>query len=133
MSKDNNKEKENADENREYDERLDFYSEKFDPLFALSMEKNKVPIYSVKIYDNLSAYKRAKDVESKPELAQKEPKAGTSKESENQQPGQRRFLPHQSEYISVVGERGGFIISKHSICVRYYFIFMRFNLQFFPK
>lgn len=97
MSKDDSKEKlcdseqDDPKSKEDYDPRLDFHSEKFDPLFALSKEKSKVTTYSAKCYDNLSAYESAQ----KPKPAQKEPKAGSSKTSQKTEESERRFLPHQ--------------------------------------
>ncbi|XP_044757172.1 U7 snRNA-associated Sm-like protein LSm11 [Coccinella septempunctata] len=114
MSKDENEEKqhresedEDSKQDENYDPRLDFFSEKFDPLYALSKEKNQVPVYSVKCYDNLSAYQRAQQKKNDPEPAQKKNvKAGSSKGPDNVQTSERRFLPHQMPVQSVRKVRG---------------------------
>ncbi|XP_057665701.1 U7 snRNA-associated Sm-like protein LSm11 [Diorhabda carinulata] len=53
-------------ENREYNPQLDFFSNKFDPLLALSTRNIKLPGLKVKKYDNLAAYTSAIDKEKNP-------------------------------------------------------------------
>ncbi|CAH1373356.1 hypothetical protein MTP99_014763 [Tenebrio molitor] len=74
-------------ENKDYNPKLDFFSEQFDPLLALRTPNIVVPVINAKTYDNIYKYKSM--VEGKPE--QKKKPARPPEEA----PIERRWLPHQ--------------------------------------
>lgn len=80
-------------QNVEKDPRLDFYSAKFDPLFALRVNKLKVPNENAKVYDNLSSYTAAISQQDNPR-PKKEKKIEISEVELT-----RRWLPEQSMCI----------------------------------
>ncbi|KAL3278175.1 hypothetical protein HHI36_013516 [Cryptolaemus montrouzieri] len=86
---------------KDIDERLDFYSDKFDPVYALTVEKINLPMPTAMTHDNLSAYQSAQ--KPKPSASTAHPRKleaeRTKTEGENSglETGKRRFLPHQSE------------------------------------
>ncbi|KAK9884747.1 hypothetical protein WA026_007596 [Henosepilachna vigintioctopunctata] len=91
-----------SDSNVEYDERTDFYSDKFDPLFALSCKNIVIPKSNSKTYDNLSAYQRAQQKQtSSGEQAQKKTTKCSTESNAPEAAGTsgRRFLPHQCRFI----------------------------------
>lgn len=81
----------NSTKKEDYDPRLDFFSEHFDPLLALTTPGVVPPVPGAKVFDNLARYESN---QNKPQGAQNvAPKlkpstsAGTSYD--------RRWLPHQ--------------------------------------
>jgi hypothetical protein len=74
-------------ENKDYNPKLDFFSEQFDPLLALRTPNIVVPVINAKTYDNIYKYKSM--VEGKPE--QKKKPVRPPEEA----PIERRWLPHQ--------------------------------------
>lgn len=80
-------------ENVARDTRLDFFSDKFDPLLALRVSNLKVPDEKAKVYDNLSFYTSAIEKQEKPR-----PKKEKKKEITELQLT-RRWLPEQSTSI----------------------------------
>lgn len=82
-----------SDEKVERNSRLDFYSEKFDPLLALHVSTLKVPDESSKKYDNLALYKAVKE-EQNTHRRKRENIEEISKIEII-----RRWLPEQSRWI----------------------------------
>lgn len=86
------------------EEKLDFYSEKFDPLLALKCKSARPPVPGAKTFDNLAMFnsylKRMQQGGATANQPQrdvfKKPKPGSSKEQQVDQ-FQRRFQPHQSK------------------------------------
>ncbi|CAH0559509.1 unnamed protein product [Brassicogethes aeneus] len=81
------------------DPRLDFFSEKFDPLLALATPNLKIPVPTAKCHDNIGKLKCVLEErdgdKQKPAVARKRdvrPEAGSSKSFVE---SGRRFLPHQ--------------------------------------
>lgn len=79
----------------ESDPKLDFYSEKFDPLIALRVSTVKVPDETAKVFDNLSSYNAANEREQNPK-AKKEKKEVDNVEII------RRWLPEQSRFTCYI-------------------------------
>lgn len=79
----------------ETDPRLDFYSEKFDPLIALRVSLVKVPDETAKVYDNLSSYNAAIE-------EQQNPKEKKEKKEVDKIEIIRRWLPEQSRFTCYV-------------------------------
>lgn len=79
----------------ESDPKLDFYSEKFDPLIALRVSTVKVPDETAKVFDNLSSYDAAKE-------RQQNPKAKIEKKEVVNIEIIRRWLPEQSRFTCYV-------------------------------
>lgn len=81
---------ENRNKNTELDEKLDLYSDKFDPLAFLYSDKAKIPNPNAKVFDNLamwqSNYKRAGQPQKKGKTVDK-----------SERPA-RRWLPHQCKH-----------------------------------
>lgn len=77
-------------EKSDYNPKLDFFSEQFDPLLALRTPGVTVPVNDAKIYDNIHQYKSAH--EEKP--VRKEKKITQIPEGAVVE---RRWLPHQSK------------------------------------
>lgn len=77
------------DKKPENNEKLDFFSEKFDPLLALQVPDLKIPSQSAKKYDNLALYVVAME-QNKSDQPRKERKQETKVEIV------RRWLPEQS-------------------------------------
>lgn len=75
----------------ETDPRLDFYSEKFDPILALRVSTVKVPDETAKTYDNLSSYNAAIE-------EQRNPRPKKEKKEINKIEIIRRWLPEQSRF-----------------------------------
>ncbi|RZC38091.1 U7 snRNA-associated Sm-like protein LSm11 [Asbolus verrucosus] len=75
-------------ENQEYNPKLDFFSEHFDPLLALKTPNVVVPVPNAKTYDNIHIYKSAQEVRP-----QREPKKKAQVAQDA--PIERRWLPHQ--------------------------------------
>lgn len=78
----------------EYDPRLDFYSEHFDPLLALKTPGILPPHVDAKEYDNLHAYENA---------WKKQGTSGQNKTVEITETGEvpeRKWLPHQRKLDS---------------------------------
>lgn len=91
-------ESENNSEKEEYNSKLDFFSDEFDPLLALNTPGTSAPIPDAKRYDNLAAFKSAMDREQNPEKFQKRKQMV----AEALTPVVRRWLPHQSKFNNVV-------------------------------
>ncbi|KAH1012957.1 hypothetical protein HUJ05_012021 [Dendroctonus ponderosae] len=79
--------KEKCDNDNEIDEKLNLYSEKFDPLTFLLSNKTTVPKPTVKLFDNIamwySHYTRGGS------------SAGRGKKPEQKDVAKRKWLPHQ--------------------------------------
>lgn len=83
-----------SSDSEDEDPRLCFYSEKFDPLYALTVPDIKIPEPKAKVFDNLDIYKNNIDRKEPREAKKREQVDETLKASQI-----RRWLPHQSRLI----------------------------------
>lgn len=93
----------------DYDSRLDFLSDKFDPLFALNTPGLKPPIANAKTYDNVAKYTSVYNNQAaKPKAAIKPGSEPVGKEdaATGSSRAERRWLPHQCEFAGVTFGRG---------------------------
>ncbi|GJQ74592.1 hypothetical protein Trydic_g21452 [Trypoxylus dichotomus] len=82
-------------ENTVYDPTLDFFSDKFDPLKALSTPGLRPPVLGARAFDNLSVYESAHKQKSADSDGGKTKQQGTAKQAAAAVPFERRWLPHQ--------------------------------------
>ncbi|XP_018579212.1 U7 snRNA-associated Sm-like protein LSm11 [Anoplophora glabripennis] len=80
-----------SDKSEDYDPRLDFFSDRFDPLLALAKRNLKAPDISAKKYDNLAFYESAANKEKNPQQGQQSSKKKQAMDVEVR----RKWLPHQ--------------------------------------
>lgn len=81
---------------KEYDPRLDFFSDRFDPLLALNTPGVVPPVSDVTEHDNLSKYETA---------WYKQTDSGQTKSAKNVERGEvfeRKWLPHQCKFKKLV-------------------------------
>lgn len=93
QGKKNEGESSKSDKSEDYDPRLDFFSDKFDPLLALNTPNLKVPDETAKKYDNLAILEAALKNENDPQQGQRTSKKTQTVEVEVK----RKWLPHQCE------------------------------------
>lgn len=93
QEKGNASENSKSDKNEVYDPRLDFFSDKFDPLLALNMPNLKAPDETAKKFDNLAILESALKNENNPQRRQQSSKKKLPVEVEVK----RKWLPHQCE------------------------------------
>ncbi|XP_044259535.1 U7 snRNA-associated Sm-like protein LSm11 [Tribolium madens] len=82
-------EEEKSEKNTNYNPKLDFFSEQFDPLLALRTPNVAIPIPEAKTYDNIHIFKSV--LEGKPQAPAKSKKTEVPQTA----PIERRWLPHQ--------------------------------------
>lgn len=84
----------------DYDPRLDFFSDRFDPVLALNTPGVVPPRTDAKTHDNLSAYERAWNKQQQQPIASQSA-TKTVKNNEGGAVFERKWLPHQCKSENV--------------------------------
>lgn len=86
----------------DYDPRLDFFSDRFDPVLALNTPGVEPPRIDAKTHDNLSAYERAWNKQQQQQPKTSQSAAETKKVKSNEGGGvfERKWLPHQCKFVN---------------------------------
>lgn len=83
-------------EKKEYDPRLDFFSNHFDPLLVLTTPGVLPPQVNAPVYDNLDKYQSVQQSQGSSSKQQRVASASAPREPET---FERNWLPHQCKYI----------------------------------
>lgn len=84
-----------SSEKKDYNPRLDFFSEHFDPLLALTTPGVLPPQVNAPVYDNLDKYQSVQNSQDSSSRRRMEASAAAPRETET---FERKWLPHQSKY-----------------------------------
>lgn len=83
---------------REYDARLDFFSDRFDPLLALNTPGVEPPRTDAKVHDNLCAYEHAWNKQKQTTESARETTKRVKTIEGGGQTFERKWLPHQCKF-----------------------------------
>lgn len=83
-------------EQKDYDPRLDFFSDRFDPLLALTTPGVVPPDTTAPVYDNLDKYQ---SVQKSQGSSSKQQRVAPASTSSGIQKFERNWLPHQCKYM----------------------------------